>query len=469
MIITPFDFIKFLLNLEVDKNIIVTDFRLEGHTKIITVEYKLIDVYCSECGTKMRVKDRYPRYVKFNIMQDGFSLQLEYFQRTWVCPNCKKRYTPEVSFIQKNKQISSLVVFHSVMKLSDLNRTVTSVADDYGMSDTSLHNFFLQHIDMKRLPLPEVIMIDEFYTNFRDDCKYSLVIMDFETHEVIDILPSRREVYTNKYFLSIPLEERNNVKYVISDMYEPYLNYMNRYFHHAQTAIDSFHVISWLLNKIDAYLKKLARKYANDNDPNTNKKSDEYYLLKHFKWIMLKNEDHIHDIDLPKKIDHHFNCYMTTQAYRDRFFAIDPKLKAIHELKEEYISFNNKRRNSVDDIPDELDKLIARYAASDIGMFVEFAELLNDKKAEIIHSFVVLPSLGKTVRLSNGAMESFNRKPKNLKRLARGVQNFEFYKQRILFSERSEKVFKATPKPFEEIQVKTGKTRGKYNKKKKQY
>lgn len=45
-------------------------------------------------------------------------------------------------------------------------------------------------------------------------------------------------------------------------------------------------------------------------------------------------------------------------------------------------------------------------------------------------------------------MESFNRKPKDLKRLARGVENFEYYKQRILFSERAEKVFLANPKPY---------------------
>ena len=461
------NFIKELIGLEDDSNIIIKDFRTEGKEKIITVEYKLIEIYCQKCGARMHVKEIYKRRVKHNILQEGHLLVIEYYQRSWVCPKCKQRYTPHVSFVDKHKQISNYVTYYSIVKLADLTRSVASVAADFGISDTQLHTLFLQHVDMHRLPLSEVIMIDEVYTNFSYDCKYSLVIMDFFTQEVIDILPSRREKYTNQYFTSLPVEEKNRVKYVISDMYEPYLNYMNRYFLHAETAVDSFHVIEWILNKIKIYMNALARKYANDKDPNTNKRSDEYYLLKKKRWIMLKNEDNIIDIDMPKKIDPHFHCYMTTQSYREKFFAIDPKLKTIHELKEKYVTFNNKERVNNEGIEEELDQLIELYAASNIDMFVEFAGLLKDKKAEIIHSFVVLPSLGKTVRLSNGAIESFNRKPKDLKRLARGFTNFEFFKQRILFSERANKVFQAIPKPLKEVKTKTGRKRGKYNKKKK--
>lgn len=154
--------------------------------------------------------------------------------------------------------------------------------------DTSLHNLFLQHVDTKRLPLPEVIMIDEVYTNFKDDCKYSLVIMNFFTHNIIDLLSSRRDSYTSSYFLSIPLKERNNVKFIISDMYEPYLNYMNHYFLNSQTAIDSFHVISWLIDRIAFYLRQLRRKYDDDElwicRPHIDKSIALYYSLDNILW-----------------------------------------------------------------------------------------------------------------------------------------------------------------------------------------
>ena len=41
--------------------------------------------------------------------------------------------------------------------------------------------------------------------------------MDFNTLEIVDILPNRWEETTNAYFLSIPLEERKNVKYLINN------------------------------------------------------------------------------------------------------------------------------------------------------------------------------------------------------------------------------------------------------------
>lgn len=426
--------------------------------KIICIEYKNIDCYCSMCGSRMWVKEKYLRSIKHSILQDGFQLIIEYTQRSWVCPKCKKRFTPHVHFVSKYKQFSNITTYLAVNKLSELSLSVRMVSDDFGMSDTALHNFFLQHVDLKRLPLPKVLSIDEVYTNFRDDCKYSLVLIDFFTHDIIDILPSRRDSYTNPYFLSIPPEERSSVKYIISDMYTPYADYTERYFRSAQSAIDSFHVISWLLNKIRNYLRVLIRKYNND------KTSDEYYLLKYHQWIILKNEDNITDIQTPKKIDRHFRCYMSTSSYMERFFKIHPDLEKIHSLKEDYIDFNNKNHVSLENLKSEFDTLIIKYRNSDLDIFIEFSNLLLQNKDAIINSFIVMPSLGKSVRLSNGAIESFNRKPKDLKRLARGVENFEFFRQRVLFSERAEKVILAAPKPFKEIQNKTNRKRGKYKK-----
>lgn len=178
------------------------------------------------------------------------------------------------------------------------------------------------------------------------------------------------------------------------------------------------------------------------------------------------NEDNIQDIEIPKKIDSHFHCFMTTNSYREHFFKIDHQLETIHELKEMYIEFNNKDWIDNSSIKEELNKLIHIYQMSNIDIFLEFSEVLQKKQKEIINSFIVMPSLGKTVRLSNGAMESFNRKPKDLKRLARGIENFEFFRQRILFSERSEKTILGTPKKLTEIQNKTNKKRRKYNKNK---
>lgn len=103
-------------------------------------------------------------------------------------------------------------------EMKNMNITTSDVAARYHVSDTTVHYIFLQYLDIQRLPLPEVLSIDEVHLDIDYRHKYALVMMDFTTYDIIDILPNRWEETTNPYFLSIPEEERAKVKYLICDM-----------------------------------------------------------------------------------------------------------------------------------------------------------------------------------------------------------------------------------------------------------
>ena len=124
--------------------------------------------------------------------------------------------------------------------------------------------------------------------------------MDFVTGDILDIIESRRKTYTESYFLSIPLEERNNVKYVCCDMYDPYINYSVKYFHNASVITDSFHVLQWLLRLINDYINKVKKRYQakdknrleeknfqNNLDCKTIKESKEVFILKKAKCVLM--------------------------------------------------------------------------------------------------------------------------------------------------------------------------------------
>ena len=64
-------------------------------------------------------------------------------------------------------------------------------------------------------------------------------------------------------------------------------------------------------------------------------------------------------------------------------------------------------------------------------------------------------------------MEGFNVNPKNLKRISRGVSNFEYTRNRILWATRNTPAALAVPKSKKDVQNKTGKKRGPYRKNKK--
>ena len=105
-------------------------------------------------------------------------------------------------------------------------------------------------------------------------------------------------------------------------------------------------------------------------------------------------------------------------------------------------------------------------------MFNDFAQILDKRRKQILASFTKLEVPGDQEdtkefyrRMSNGPMEGFNRKPKDMKRLARGYTNFDFIKNRILWSARDDAHILGSPIPVKQIKdkYKTGKKRGKYN------
>ncbi len=106
--------------------------------------------------------------------------------------------------------------------MKDLNRSTVSIAKQFNLSDTQVHNIFASYVDFERVPLFEYLCVDKVYLEINHKDKFAPVLMDFVTGEIIDILHNRWKSTANDYFYSIPLEERLNVKYVIYDAYKSY-------------------------------------------------------------------------------------------------------------------------------------------------------------------------------------------------------------------------------------------------------
>ena len=90
---------------------------------------------------------------------------------------------------------------------------------------------------------------------------------------------------------------------------------------------------------------------------------------------------------------------------------------------------------------DVLEDLIDFYFQSGDSIFTEFASLLCRYKQPILNSFIMVQKNGPgglyNSRLSNGPIESLNRKVKDLKRLGRGFRSFEHFRNRFLYAARN--------------------------------
>lgn len=199
------------------------------------------------------------RTVNHPIFQDGLKTILKVHQRRWRFSMCGLSFADDFPFINKYKHSTDITDFLIINDLKDLNNSVRDVARKFNISDTYVHQTFDQYVDMKRLPLTEAICIDEVDTETVSYSRYSMIILDFITGQPIDMLPSRQKRDTSDYFTSIPIKERMNVKYLITDMYNPYLAFADTYFPNAVCAIDSYHVVQWILHHINLLLIKLTK------------------------------------------------------------------------------------------------------------------------------------------------------------------------------------------------------------------
>ena len=477
------DIIKFL-NLT-DASLQITKIEIIKETKIIHIQKKLVPEYCPICSTRMFSKGIYKRSVNHPILQDGYQLTLLISQRKWKCSNplCKHIHNDEFSFIEKYKQSTNITPFLILSEMKDLSKTTTEVASRFNVSDTYVHYTFMQYIDLQRLPLPKYLSIDEVYLNIDDKNKYALVLMDFVTGEIIDILPNRKDETTADYFYAIPREERNKVEYIICDMYNPYLNYTTKYFKNAQAIVDSFHVIQWLNRKINLYINQIKKKYQDRDNKELqekNKKSNkdavtlqtskEVYLLNNYRWVLLKNRDRI-DYSTFRRYNRKLRMYLDTVGLENAFLSLEDNFLKIRILKEKYIAFNQLEQCDENTLSNELSNLIKEYANSELSIFKEFSDLLVKYRKEILNSFLRVESKLSIEnneelfrRLSNGPMEGFNRKPKDYKRNSRGISNFYYTRNRILWATRLNPTILAIPKTKKSIYFTSELKRGKYKK-----
>ena len=237
------------------------------------------------------------------------------------------------------------------------------------------------------------------------------------------------------------------------------------YFPNAVTILDSFHVVKVIISQMNTYIYKVMKRYKKrdeqrlkeknhdtNRDDKSIKPSKEVILLQNYKWVILKNHD---EINYSTKRYYHKMLGMNVDTFtiEKMFLELDPNFEKLRDLKEDYIEFNNQEYESEFDVLTNLNALINKYKYSDQSIFSDFALFLIKNKEPIVNSFIKVKVYRKSARneqeyyarLSNGPMESFNRKPKDLKRESRGFSDFNYTRNRILWATRDNPSVRGIP------------------------
>ena len=465
-----------------DDNIETVNSVIRKGQRIVTLQKKLAVTYCPICSHRMYSRGIYKRVLNHPIMQDGLQLVIVLNQRRWRCsnPSCRHSMNDKFSFIDPYRRITNATDLMIVNAFKDPCLSAAQIARTFRVSDTHAITTFARYVDMPQRQLTEAICIDEVHVDINYICKYALVIQDFISGEPIDMLPSRREEITEPYFSGIPLKQRAKVKYLVTDMYRPYHGFVDKYFPNAISVIDSFHVVKMINHELHKYILRLMRKYRERDEirhETLEQKlgrrieftpSKEYYLLKKYQWLILKNNDEVNYAQ-PPKYNKKLRRTVTIAEIENMIFDIDPNLAELRKLKEKYIRFNKQFGGKHAEASERLGYIIEDYRSCPYPMFHKIAESLVYHRKAIANSFIMVERHLKggdhVKRLSNGPAEALNRIVKDMKRNGRGYQNFSHLRNRFLFSQRENAAILGAPKSLEEVSNPTNQKRGPYRKK----
>lgn len=108
------------------------------------------------------------------------------------------------------------------------------------------------------------------------------------------------------------------------------------------------------------------------------------------------------ELDNEAEFNKRFNRYMNYRDIQELLFQSFPDLKLAHELKENYIHFN--QTSSIDNAKEKLADQIRAFGEANIKEYDEFYNLLINWNQEIINSFTII----KNKRINNSYIESRN-------------------------------------------------------------
>lgn len=90
---------------------------------------------------------------------------------------------------------------------------------------------------------PTVLHFDEFKSVRQVSGAMSFIILNGQTRKLFDIVENRQLSYLERYFNRFPLSVRENVQFIVIDIYTPYVFLVKKCFPKAKLIIDRFHIV----------------------------------------------------------------------------------------------------------------------------------------------------------------------------------------------------------------------------------
>lgn len=312
------------------------------------------------------------------------------------CP-CSYRGYEEIEFVDEyQRQTTRFDEF--LFRLCD-KMTIMDASDLMGVNWKTAYK-----IDKKTLnalkkgtktPSVKVIGVDEIA--FKKRHKYFTIVYDItEGNGVLFATEDRKANSLEAYYSTLTLKEKECIKVVCMDMWDPFIKATKSHLPHADIVFDRFHIKKHVNECID----KLRRRLVREADKDTKK------VIKNKKWVLLKNPQNFKDNDyealeeLKKLNTPLYEAYLLKEEF-DQFFACANELEGRAFLTTWAAKMSGQLKEA-------FDRFISMLSGYMYGVLTFFEH-----------------------RFTNAVAEGLNNKIKVLKRMAYGYRDKEYFKLKI--------------------------------------
>lgn len=392
--------IKFSLDIE-DKNIIFKDhfYKLIDNLKHKIYVAELIQPACSFCGSLNIIRNGHLKTnIRYITANASTPIIIRLLKQRVKCRDCAKYSMAQSNLVEKYCCISNSSKLKILSALTE-DRSMTSIARENNTSINTVQRVlascshrFINSYDY----LPEHLAFDEFKGV---DRQLHFICLNGETHQVVQILRNRLKKTLLKYFGKFTPDARANVKTVTMDLNFYYQDIVRACFPNAQIVIDRFHMVQMLTRSLNSLRVSTMKKFK--------KSSREYRLLKSPWKLYLKKY-----IDLEKthpKYNWHYKDCLTQEQVVMEGISCNELLTNSYNLVQDFMSALDTQDTRA------MKKLI--YSKDKFGDLVHKTLLTFRRNLSAVLN-------GAKYSYSNGCLEGFNRKIKQIERTAYGYSNF---------------------------------------------
>ena len=416
---THTNYTKKILNIK-DENIYFYDNCLEikkingVDTKIFHAFLTYTPDFCPHCGCMNGgfhdiIKWNFKRNCKIKITKvANYNTILLLDKQRFFCKHCNRTFTASTNVVDFHKQISNDTRLSVILDL--MNKGSEKDISIRNNISTNSVNRILDEISNDTIVknnglLPEVLGIDEFSATKDTISKLAFIIIDQTNKNIFDINPSRKSLDIKQYFRNYPKKERDKVKYITLDLYQPYYKLMHSLFRNAILIPDRFHIVIQARNALDKTRINLCKK----SNPN-------YKKFKKYWKLLLKDKR-----DLDKKKKKYQTCFKKEMTQYD---IVSYLLNTNEELYETYqiyqsllYSIDTRNKEIFLSIINGKNKKISKYMKKALKTF-------RNMKKYILNAF--------DYEYSNGIVEGTNNLIKQIKHTAYGYRKFKHLKARVM-------------------------------------